>query len=190
MPDNNNHYLELVTHEYADKPKFNSMLSALLDKVVPINDCYLSYDIIFNINNAVGDQLDKIGEIIGLGRNLPLENEQIPSTLDDDLYRRVLKSRIYFNHWDGTIDGLKYILEQLFPGLVYDIVDAQDMSYSVYIINPEITDVETQLILEGYIIPKPSGVRVTYEVLDSPLFGWDSDAGFVRGWDQGNWSSN
>lgn len=190
MPDSNESYLNLITSQYADKPKFMAFVEMFLKEVTPINDGYSSYDDLFNIDKAVGDQLDQIGDIIGLGRNLPFENEQIPSTLDDDLYRRVLKSRIYFNHWDGTIDGLKYILEQLFPGLAYDIVDAQDMSYSVYIINPEITAVEIQLILEGYIIPKPSGVRVTYEVLSNALFGWDSDAGFVKGWDGASWSSN
>ena len=190
MPDSNESYLNLITSQYADKPKFMAFVEMFLKEVTPINDGYLSYDDLFNIDKAVGDQLDQIGDIIGLERSLPLENEQIPSVLTDDLYRRVLKSRVYFNHWNGTMDGLRYILESLFPGLAYDIIDGQDMSYQVYIINPSITDTEVQLILEGYIIPKPSGVQVKYEVLENALFGWDSDEGFVKGWDEGNWASN
>ena len=43
--------------------------------------------------------------------------------------------------------------------------------------------------MNGYILPKPSGVRVDYSIVDSSLFGWDSDTQLIKGWDKANWSS-
>ena len=63
------------------------------------------------------------------------------------------------------------------------------MSYLITLISPTIDDTLVALILNGFILPKPSGVRVNYEVLDNPLFGWDSETGFIKGWDEGKWAN-
>lgn len=190
MADSNIEYLKLITSEYADKPKYNSFVETFLKLISPSNDCLLSFDEIFNFEKAVGDQLDKIGEIIGVGRELPISDPDIPPVLTDDLYRVVLKARIYANFWDGTMEGLISIVDKTFPEVAYQIVDGQDMSMQFVIIVPDSDPALIALLLQGYILPKPSGVRITYTVQSNPLFGWDSDTGFIKGWDQGVWSSN
>lgn len=180
-------YIDLVTSEHYNKPNFIAYLTAFLEKLQSVTELYDSFDILFNLENAVGDQLDIIGNIVGISRNLPVEEENIPDTLDDDLYRYVIKSRIYFNHWNGTREGLEATIEAVFPDLQYEIVDDQDMSYEVTIINPLATTQEIALLKAGYILPKPSGVRVNYEVINKPYFGFDADTDFVKGWDKGTW---
>ena len=106
MPDNNAAYMKLITSEYADKPNYNAYVKSFLDKVSPIVDSFDSFNTLFNIDNAVGDQLDKIGQIVGVQRELPISDPDIPSVLDDDLFRAVIKARIYSNLWDGTNEGL------------------------------------------------------------------------------------
>ena len=81
------------------------------------------------------------------------------------------------------------IFEAFFPNLPYEIIDNQDMSYTVTLIYPEADNLFIGLIMNGYILPKPSGVRVDYNIMDSSLFGWDSDTAFIKGWDKANWSS-
>ena len=190
MPDSNIPYLKLITSEYAQSEKFNSYVEAFLKMISPNVDNYNDYNVIFNLETASGDQLDKIGELVGIGRELPTDNVNIPSRLSDNSYRLVIKAKIYKNHWDGTRGGMEKIFKQFFPNLPYDIVDNQDMSYAVTIINPETTDEFLALITEGFILPKPSGVRVSYTILDSTLFGWDSETKFIDGWDKGKWSNN
>ena len=63
------------------------------------------------------------------------------------------------------------------------------MTVTVMIIDPNFNATKIALLLRGYLLPKPSGVRLNYIVVDSPLFGWDTESNFIRGWDDGKWSA-
>lgn len=189
MADTNVSYLKLVTSEHSVQPKYMEYVKKTLDMISPDVDMYNDFDVLFAIDSAAGDQLDKLGELVGIGRKLPIVDARIPATLDDDSFRLVIKAKVYKNRWDGTRKGLEDIFETMFPSIPYEIVDNQDMSYTVMLISPEADDVFIGLIMNGYILPKPSGVRVEYSILDSTLFGWDSDTAFIKGWDKANWSS-
>lgn len=190
MADDNKAYLRLITSEYAKKPKYNSYVKAFLDMLSPDIDNYNDFNILFSLDNAVGDQLDKLGALVGISRELPLQNENIPSVLTDELYRFVIKAKVYKNHWDGTREGLEKILKVFFPELIYNLADNQDMSYSILIVNPATTDAFLALLTAGYVIPKPAGVRVDYTIVPDKLFGWDTQTDIVDGWDTGRWTSN
>lgn len=189
MPDSNVEYIKLITSEYAKQPLFNRYVEEFLKRISPTVDNLNDFDILFNLETAIGDQLDAIGELLNVSRNLPTDDENVPATLDDDLYRKVLKSAIYKYHWDGTRKSLEEILNIIFPNVPVDFVDNQDMSYTVRVIDPTFSKTDLALLQLGYILPKPSGVRVNYEIQDKPLFGWNTDTTFIKGWDQGNWSS-
>ena len=189
MADSNVLYLKLIISEHSVQPKYTEYVKTFLDMISPVVDVYNDFDVLFALDYAAGDQLDKLGELVGIGRQLPTDDSRIPPTLDDNTYRLVIKAKIYKNHWDGTRKGLQDIFDVFFPDIPYEIVDNQDMSYTVTLIDPEADDVFIGLIMNGYILPKPSGVRVEYRVLDTALFGWDSDTQFIQGWDKANWSS-
>ena len=188
--DSNEKYLKLITSEYATKQKFNSYVEAFLNLVSPTVNNYLAFNTIFNLENAVGDQLDKLGELVGISRKLPTDVENIPSVLTDELYRLVIRAKIYKDHWDGTREQMEEIFQVFFPDAPFEIVDNQDMSYTVNVISPEMSDTMLALITNGFILPKPAGVRVNYNVLDTTLFGWDVENAFIDGWDKGQWSTN
>lgn len=190
MLDTNEEYLKLITSEHYNKQDFIQYVLSFLDMVSPSVDILNEFETIFNLEDAVGDQLDKLGNLVGISRELPKEIEDVPSILSDASYRKVIKSRIFMNHWNGTREELEVILSNIFPDLPYEIVDDQNMEYAVSIVDPTLDDESRALIENGFILPKPSGVKCTYNILDSGLFGWDSDSVFIKGWDQGTWSSN
>lgn len=185
--NDNTKYIDLITSEHYNKPKYKAYVKKFLDMLSPAVDCYNEYNILFVLDTAVGSQLDILGDLVGIGRNLPTTNPDIPATISDEYYRRVIKSKICFNHWDGTREQLEKIIDENFPGLSYELVDDQDMSYELTIIYPNADPVVVALLKEGFILPKPSGVRVNYEVIEAPYFGWDKDTDFIKGWDQGTW---
>lgn len=189
MADSNESYLGLITSEYATKDLFYQYVKTFLDEVSPVVDMLMSFDTIFNLDNAVGDQLDLLGELVGMTRNLPLSVTDIPSTLTDDLFRTVIKARIYSNHWDGTYEGWVAIIQALYPNTSFSVVDNQDMTIDVYIIQTEEDATKLALLLNGYIVPKPAGVLVNYTVQEGALFGYDSDTSFIKGWDEGIWGN-
>ena len=88
-----------------------------------------------------------------------------------------------------NIKSLETILNIIFPDVPIDFVDNQDMSYDIRVIDPNFSQTDLALLQLGYILPKPSGVHVNYEIQDKPLFGWNTNTSFIKGWDEGNWAS-
>lgn len=190
MADSNESYLQLITSQYATKPKFNAMVQAYLDMVSPAVDCLNSFNEIFNLDDAVGDQLDILGSYVALTRELPVSDPDIPSALDDELFRTVIKARILSNFWDGTIEQWNEIIKTMFPLASYNIIDNQDMSAQVIMIDPSASRAMVALLFNGYIVPKPAGVKVNWTIQDKALFGWDTDTAFLKGWEDGIWAGN
>ena len=189
MADNNMKYLELITSEYGQKSKYNEYVKAFLDMCSPAVVNYQEFTTLFNLENAVGDQLDKIGELVGIGRKLPFESSDVPAVLTDSQYSKVIKSKIYINHWDGTIQQMALIFSVVFKDLPFDIIDNQDMTYSIVIVDPNMTDEDEVILKYGFTVPKPSGVKVDYTVRREEVFGWDLSNSFVKGWDEGIWAN-
>ena len=190
MADSNESYLQLITSQYAMKPKFNAMVQVYLDMVSPAVDCLNSFNEIFNLDDAVGDQLDILGSYVALTRELPVSDPDIPSILDDELFRTVIKARILSNFWDGTIEQWSEIIKTMFPLASYNIIDNQDMSVQVIMIDPSASMMMVALLFNGYIVPKPAGVKVNWTIQDKALFGWDTDTAFLKGWEEGIWADN
>lgn len=61
------------------------------------------------------------------------------------------------------------------------------MSIEYEIINSTYSDVVGELIVSGFIIPKPSGVKVAYTQIKGYVFGYDESTNEIRGYDEGYW---
>ena len=95
----------------------------------------------------------------------------------DDIYRIMIKSRIIQNVWKGNVLDLYEMWDNLFPdnqGL--QIQDLQDMSFNIVLLG-NYSKLMQELIVHGYIIPKPEGVRInTLSFIDTdglPIFAYD-----------------
>ena len=185
--NDNEKYIRLITSEHATKPLYVEYVEAFLSFISPAVDILNDFQTLFNLQNAEGDQLDILGGLVGVSRVLPVDNPEVNSVLEDDMYRKVILARILSNRWDGTRKGLENIMAMIFPGLPSNIIDNQDMSVIINVIDPQATEEFKTLLELGYILPKPAGVQYEYTISDSPLFGWDSDTAFIKGWDSGVW---
>lgn len=188
MADNNSPYLKLITSEHATSKKFIEYTKATIDMVSPAVNVLNEFDALFNLSTATGSQLDDLGSLVGISRVLPIDDADIDPVLTDDAYRKVIQAKIMKNHWDGTMEGMRQIMSTLYKNLPYDIIDNQDMTMTVYITDPTISAQDKALLFNGFILPKPSGVGINYQVLDSALFAWNLDSEYFKGWDEGVWS--
>lgn len=134
-------YTGLITSEHADKPKFTAMVSAVAQCFVDQQNALGNFIPSFDLDEAVGDQLDTLGAWVGIGRRVrtPLTGVYFsfdiagvgfdqgvwqgpfdPSTgitvLDDDTYRLLIRAKIGANHWDGTLASSAAILNLIFQG--------------------------------------------------------------------------
>jgi hypothetical protein len=104
----------------------------------------------------------------------------------DETYRLALRAKIAHNQWDGTIPGIYAIWNVLFD-LTYLIVhDNQDMTMDALMIG--LTDsLQSDLLLNGYLVPKPEGVRINYAVPPGKVFAYGVESSAFGGYDEGYW---
>lgn len=158
-------YVKLLTSEYQLAEKFKEWLRSVA--CVYLQDtmtCANQLNSDFDIELAVGVQLDMIGEIVGQSRTLgftPSDPAYPPVLYDDDLYRRVLKSRIALNHWDGQLGSIQEKWLSIFPGTNITIVDNQDMTITVSVTG-YMDELIKEMIENDMIIPRPQGVMLNY----------------------------
>lgn len=174
-------YLNLVTSQHQNKPNFISFLSSALNKIDDGISASNSISSSFDINSALGSQLDTLGQVIGQLRNIGVPLTGTSSILDDDHYRLVLRAKIARNNWNGTIGQIYNIWNNAFPGSALQIIDNQDMTMQAVVTN--LTDnLSTELVTAGLIIPKPLGVTLIIiadtDISESNYFG-----ALVTGWD-------
>lgn len=180
------YYQNLVTSEYRNSPKFLAFLTVLLQKFDDISQCLVAMDQAFDIDNAVGPQLDLVGSIVGASRTVGFQpSGGVSPILDDDTYRIYIKAVAGANSWDGTIGGLQGIWKMLFPSATIIIGDNQNMTATIFLFG-SFTSIEQDLIANGYIVPRPQAVLYTYIFPTGlPVFGCDLNNALVAGVDIG-----
>jgi len=180
-------YIDLITSQHKGKPKFEALVDGVSSPVGDIASTTMSMPGEFDLDSAIGAQLDIVGEWVGLSRiietpltdvyfsldteGLGLDEGYIKGpydptnglvSLNDTTYRVVIRAKIGANHWNGTIDDANDVFAQVFTGTNTDafIVDHQDMSLSVYVVGDIPGAATLALLTGGYLTVKPAGVRI------------------------------
>lgn len=180
------YYLNLFTSEYRMTPNLNRWANRLLTPLDDITNCISSMSEAFDLDSAVGVQLDVLGVIIGQSRTVGFQpSDGVSPVLDDATYRLLLQARIAFNQWDGLQASLQSTWQTLFPGGKIVIVDAQNMSAAV-VMSGVFTSIIQDLITNGYIVPRPEAVEFSYSFATLPIFGFDENSSFIAGFDVGH----
>lgn len=184
-------YLDLIPSANASKPNFLSVLSTFLQPFADITDIINSIPEKFDLDMAVGQQLDFTGQWIGQSRfiEVPLVGvyfsfdingvgfdqgawigPDVPTTeldaLPDEFYRTVLKAKVAANSWDGTIPSSNRIWDELFAsqGLKVITQDNGNMTMTVGIIIPPLYPLDAitrSLFMNHYFELRPAGVLTT-----------------------------
>ncbi len=179
-------YLDLVTSEYQNSPKFLAWLEVLLTPYVQTQELAENLYTYFDIETAVGKQLDMLGRIVGVERLLPFQPINDNPLLNDENYRFLIKAQILRNVWDGTNQNIYDIWNNLHSDIAISIKDNQDMSVSVLFIGA-LNDLQKEMIEYGIIIPKAQGVKMNNSFSEPPLFAYNQDTEYFKGYDEGSW---
>lgn len=155
-------YVASITSEHIDKPNFIAWLSSSLNIVDGVYNLLSDMDNNFDIDNAIGIQLDMLGTVIGRNRTLNFQplNGSDP-VLNDTDYKLVLRAKIAMNNWGGTIPEMYSIWNNIFDDIQLELQDNQNMSFIAYILG-YVDQARQSLIQAGMIVPKPEGVHIKY----------------------------
>ncbi|MGA4275565.1 DUF2612 domain-containing protein (plasmid) [Ralstonia syzygii subsp. celebesensis] len=210
-------YTSLITSEHASKPKFSAMMVAVAQCFADQINVMQSIPAAFDLDTAVGVQLDAVGLWAGIKRQVktPLNvyfsldtaglgfdqgNWQGPfdpstglTSLDNETFRTLIRAKIAANSWDGTIPGAAAAYANLFAGSssYIFIQDNQDMTMTVGVSGAIPSALLRALFSGGYLPLKPEGVHANYvvpSVNNTSLFGFDVQNQYVAGFDTGSWA--
>jgi hypothetical protein len=189
-------YTDLITSEHRDKPKFLALVSLFAQWAVDYRNLMESMPGLFDVDAAIGQQLDFLGQWVGAPRTIVVQSNVIypvaapyEVALDDDTYRRFIEAMIVMNRWDGTPDMLVTAFATFWgaTGTYTAELDNQDMSILMYITGTEPTPAELAIILQFLLPARASGVLLngTWISFPGPLFGLDIENHFIAGPDVG-----
>jgi hypothetical protein len=182
-------YEKLITSEHCDKPKFLATVGVGVQPSADVSEMLLGLPLLYDLDVAVGEQLDRVGQWVGRTRYLATPIVDVYFTLDqeglgfdqgtwlglydpingltalpDDAYRTLLRAKILANTWDGTVPGAYEAWNTVFSGTGYQILiqDNGDMTMALALIGPLPDAVTTALFSGGYLSLKPAGVGITF----------------------------
>lgn len=175
---NTQYYLDLITSEHANKPKYRAWMEVLLTPFIDAINLNKNIKSAFFIQTATGVQLDTIGKWLNLPRQVDFEpTNGSSSILSDKYYRIILKAKIVKNLWKGTVEDFYNMWQVLFNGedLQIYLADNQSMDYVVVTWDSTTQDsMISDLLSHGYLIPKPAGLGILYNDLDpDEILGFD-----------------
>jgi len=185
-------YLDLMTSEHVGQEKYAAFLSIFLQGQVDLLNLYSTMPQLFDLDVAVGDQLDAVGVRVGISRlvTTPIVGKYFawdtdfvgwdqgvwqaptdPDTgivrLSDEAYRTLIRAKIAANHWDGTVPGAYEVWAVAYGDGMLTMQDNQDMTTVVTWVGPP-PDAVTIALMSGEIMLKPAGVEVSSVLLREP----------------------
>ena len=189
MTPSTNKYTDLIAGYHFEKPLFTQWIYALTQPLITAQNRLAEMQADFDIDTAVGVQLDAVGVRVGISRKLPVsitgvffsfdiagvgfdegiwlgryESPEGITTLDDGTYRNILKTKVLVNHWNGTINGLYYLLDQVALIFVCFIKykDNQNMTVNILLANDTTPPIVWNVLSRGLVDITTAGVMVNF----------------------------
>ncbi len=150
------YYAKLLILQYVGKPKAYDTIKALVRMVV-MDQLPVDVQDAFDIDTAVGVQLNVLGKYVGADRSG--NGFTAPITLSDEDYRSFIRICIVSNNNGSSLYDIQTLIHQQFGNeiLVYDYANM----HMNYFIN---YSVGSQYLIQMFItegkLPKPMGVRL------------------------------
>jgi hypothetical protein len=184
-------YLLKVTSQYQNSPKFLEWLSIPLLICQHVHECSDNMPAEFDLDSAVGVQLDIIGQYLGQSRTLPFDPTDGTSPyLEDNLYRKILVLKTMTNYWDGSLHSIYVAWNAIFDEAYLKIIDNMDMTATVTL-SGLMTQLVKDMIYNDLILPRPEGVQYIYSQDVIPetaaTFSYDMNTDYFKGYDESWW---
>ena len=162
----NSYYSNLLIMQYHNKPKAKATIEATVG-LLP-DDLIMEVINGFDIETAVGKQLDILGEYVGVDRYYLVDNQA--DLLNDEDYRILIKLKAISNTSDLSHKSLEEALYNFFGNSVrMDSDGNMEMTYFV----PKNKTPIIQAAIQKEVLPRPMGVRCSYIIeYDKRFFGF------------------
>ena len=211
-------YTDLITENWGNSPNFLATVALNVQPFADITASLETYPGLYSLPNAIGQQLDVVGQWVGVSRFVatPLTDVYFSfdiaglgfdqgvifapgdpvsglTALPDDIFLLLIQAKIVANHWNGTVSGAYEAWNSLFAsqGIQIIIQDNGDMTMTLGLVGVNNNPVFYQLLIGGYLDLRPAGVLIDGYVTPSetgPFFGFDVENSVISGFDVGSFA--
>jgi hypothetical protein len=175
--------IKLITSEHNAQPNYMAMVAATCQPFFDTTTVAMALPALFDLDAAVGAQLDAVGLWIGLSRavDVPItgvffsfdmaglgfdqaawESPEDPGiaveSMSDDVYRLALEAKALLNRWDGTVAMAYEALDPLVSPGTITITDNTNMTITVTLAG-SVNPIVTALLRQQLISFRPGGVQ-------------------------------
>lgn len=166
------YYAKLLILQYLGQPKAVATIKAIAEPLL-MNLVALDVENGFDIDTAVGVQLDTIAKYLDVTRNGAGFNG-VTITLDDEEFRSLIKMAAIVRSAGSSLYDIQTLLQVFFAGQIF-VFDNAQMQLSYWIFGSVGSlDLIEMFVVQG-LLPKPMGVAlssIVYVDFDQPLFGY------------------
>ena len=131
-------------------PRFTGLAKAILCQAADLQAVIPELESAFSLDAATGCQLDQIGEMFGLSRDMM----KAGSGASDAAFRSFLKAKLALWRWDGRNGTAGAVIRQAFPGNAVRMKDNGNGSVTV-------TGAETLPAQAESVLPVPAGIQIS-----------------------------
>lgn len=155
-----------LLEQFRNRKNITAICDAIDRQTKELADALTAIAFETDIDSAVGAQLDRIGNIVGLTRSeagVLCGQTGYFDIVDDELYRKYLKYKAFRNSSDCTYQSLITAMRAILGGTA-KINYEEDENFPATIILDIRTNGEDEVFVGGIPPIKPAGVNVEYKV--------------------------
>lgn len=212
-----NEYTDLIAGYHVGKDRYTAWVFTITEPLRIARERLAALREDFDVDTAVGAQLDAVGVRVGVSRILPMTLTDVyfalddtggigldlgvwkgvydpvdgTTTLGDETYRAVIKAKIAQNHWDGTRGSLPDFLGEVLGqfGQPAKVLDLEDLD-TMHVVLHLTKDKTPPIVWELFSrrIIDVTAAGVSVDLVDNqPWFGLDYETASVKGLDESSW---
>lgn len=159
--------LSRLLQQYKNSPKLQSIVESLAEQIQTLEDTLQDIDISRSVAVATGENLDRIGESLGVVRS---------SATSDEIYRILILGKIAANVSQGETEAViatYALLTQASEVTLTEIFPAAIIIFS----NGEVDPSLASIVSEYLNISTAAAVSVeSFGIYEDPPFGFDGDS--------------
>jgi len=184
-------YLNLLILQYSDLPKAEQTITALIAKYEEVYNVILQFEEAFDVDTAVGVQLDTIGKVVGLNRTVPDVIPKVYFGFADTPNTDTFSKAPFFRTFDNTLTDTQlndsdyrfFIKAKIAKNVVTAKMIDDDLSIQDAIATRLLT-----FLSALNLIPRPQAVGIKYAIIiSSKTFGFNNNPNAV-GFEQGKFA--
>ena len=212
-----NEYTDLIAGYHVGKDRYTAWVFTLTEPLRIARERLAALREDFDVDTAIGAQLDAVGVRVGVSRILPMTLTDVyfalddvdgigldlgvwkgvydpvdgTTTLGDETYRAVIKAKIAQNHWDGTRGSLPHFLGEVLGqfGQPAKVLDLEDLD-TMHVVLHLTKDTTPPIVWELFsrrIIDVTAAGVSVDRVDNNQWFGFDYETASVKGLDESEW---